>query len=198
MIIGLTGGIASGKSTVSSLFHRHGASIVDADRIAREVVEPGRPALQAVVEAFGQRTLNEDGTLNRKRLGEIVFQDADKRKQLESILHPEIRRIMRERLNKLERDNPRGLHIADIPLLFESGLQSMVEEVVLVYVPPEVQIERLIARDNLSREQAEQRLAAQFPIERKKAMADYMIDNSGSVEQTEQQVITYIRRKEKA
>lgn len=193
MNIGLTGGIASGKSTVSAMLVELGAALVDADQIAREVVEPGMPALAEIARTFGEAVLNEDGTLNRKRLGQIVFADAAQRKRLEQIVHPAIRRIMRQRMAELEKADPGRLVVADVPLLFESGLEGMFERVMLVYVPPHVQLERLMARDGLTREQALERIAAQMPIERKRELADIVIDNSGTKERTREQVLRYWR-----
>jgi len=197
LIIGLTGGIATGKSMVSSLLARHGSALVDADQIAREIVEPGRPALLAIVEAFGSEVLTKDGALDRKKLGEMVFADHEQRKKLEAILHPEIRELMKHRIEELEQRNPEQLIVADIPLLYESGLQSMFKEIIVVYVPRELQIQRLMSRDGLSVDLAEQRLLAQMPIEQKRELADWIIDNSGTSEQTENQVIAFLHRKER-
>lgn len=192
----LTGGIASGKSTVSAMLAELGAAVVDADRVAREVVLPGRPALRRVAEAFGQAVLNDDGTLNRKKLGDIVFADEKKRKELEAILHPVIRQEMEARIDRLEKENPRRLVVADIPLLYETGLDARYPEVMVVYVPPAVQLERLMKRDGLTRTQALARLDAQLPIDEKKARADWVIDNSGTLADTRRQVLAFWRRKE--
>jgi len=192
----LTGGIASGKSTVSAMLAELGAAVVDADRVAREVVLPGRPALRRVAEAFGQAVLNDDGTLNRKKLGDIVFADETKRKELEAILHPVIRQEMEARIDRLEKENPRRLVVADIPLLYETGLDARYPEVMVVYVPPAVQLERLMKRDGLTRTQALARLDAQLPIDEKKARADWVIDNSGTLADTRRQVLAFWRRKE--
>ncbi|MFF2158039.1 dephospho-CoA kinase [Paenibacillus chitinolyticus] len=188
MNIGLTGGIACGKSTVSAMLVRRGAILIDADRIAREVVEPGSPVLAQVAAHFGQDMLLPDGSLHRKRLGETVFGNEEARKALEDLLHPSIRALMKERMAAAEREFPDKLVVVDVPLLYESGLQSMFSSVMVVYVPREVQLRRLMERDGLNAEQAESRLAAQWPIERKKELADCCIDNSGTLEQTEQLV----------
>ncbi|MED4599169.1 dephospho-CoA kinase [Paenibacillus validus] len=188
MNIGLTGGIACGKSTVAAMLVRRGALLVDADRIAREVVEPGTPVLAKVIERFGADLLQEDGSLNRKKLGERIFGDPEARRDLEGLLHPSIRATMRERMRAYENEFPDRLVVVDIPLLYESGLQSMVERVMVVYVPREVQLMRLMARDGLSPEQAEQRLQSQMPIEEKRRLADIVIDNTGSLEETEKQI----------
>ncbi len=195
MNIGLTGGIACGKSTVAAMLVRRGALLVDADQIAREVVLPGSPVLAQVAERFGQAVLLADGSLNRKKLGEFVFGNAAARKDLEAILHPPIRAIMKERMSRYEREHPDRLVVVDVPLLYESGLQHMFSEVMVVYVPKEIQVERLMKRDGLSPEQAAERLNAQMPIEEKKKLADVVIDNSGTLEHTERQIEEFWRRK---
>lgn len=188
MIIGLTGGIGSGKSTVSHLFVARGAKLVDADAIAREVVELGSPILAEVVAAFGEEILHPDGRLNREQLGNLVFQNPALKKQLENILHPPIRQLIRTRMNEFELADPEGLVVVDIPLLFESKLESMFEHVVVVYVPEEVQITRLIAREGWSEDVAKRRIATQMPIEDKRLRADTVIENQFSLEQTANQV----------
>lgn len=195
MNIGLTGGIACGKSTVAAMFVQRGAVLIDADQIAREVVLPGSPALAQVADRFGQAVLQPDGSLNRKALGEIVFRDEAARKELESILHPRIRALMRERLESNERESPNKLVVVDVPLLFESKLEQMFEETVLVYIPRSLQLTRLERRDGLTRQQAESRLAAQMPIDAKRELADYIIDNSGERSDTERQVDEFCKRK---
>ncbi|MGE7611581.1 dephospho-CoA kinase [Paenibacillus sp. NPDC101420] len=188
MIIGLTGGIASGKSTVSALLVSKGARLVDADVIAREVMLPGHEVLAAAVKQFGSEILSPDGTLNRGKLGDIVFQDPAALQALNNLTHPAIRREIKERMNSMEEEDPKKLTIVDIPLLFESGLENMFHEILVVYVPREVQIARLMERNGLSLEQAEARLNAQMDIETKRNKADYIIDNSGELAHTEQQV----------
>ena len=188
MIIGLTGGIASGKSTVSALLVSKGARLVDADVIAREVMLPGHEVLAAAVKQFGSEILSPDGTLNRGKLGDIVFQDPAALQALNNLTHPAIRREIKERMNSMEEEDPKKLTIVDIPLLFESGLENMFHEILVVYVPREVQIARLMERNGLSLEQAEARLNAQLDIETKRNKADYIIDNSGELAHTEQQV----------
>lgn len=188
MIIGLTGGIASGKSTVSALLVSKGARLVDADVIAREIMLPGHEVLAAAVKQFGSEILSSDGTLNRGKLGDIVFQDPAALQALNNLTHPAIRREIKERMNSMEEEDPKKLTIVDIPLLFESGLENMFHEILVVYVPREVQIARLMERNGLSLEQAEARLNAQMDIEAKRNKADYIIDNSGELAHTEQQV----------
>lgn len=188
MRIGLTGGIACGKSTVSAMLTELGAHIVDADRVAREVVLPGEPALQAIVEKFGQAVLSEDGTLNRPVLGSIVFGQAERLRELEAITHPAIRKRMREQMEQAERLEADPIVVADIPLLYETGQQSSYAGVIVVYVPHEVQRERLMNRNGLAAEEAERRIGLQMDIEKKRSMADWVIDNSGTLEETRKQV----------
>jgi len=195
MNIGLTGGIACGKSTVSAMLVRRGAILIDADQIAREVVEPGSPVLARVAERFGQDILLPDGRLHRKKLGERIFGDDAARKDLESLLHPPIRAVMKERMRENESHYPDKLVVVDVPLLYESGLEWMFEQVLVVYVPRELQLKRLMARDGLTTEQAERRLQAQMPIERKRDKADVVIDNSGTPAETERQVDLFWRQK---
>jgi dephospho-CoA kinase len=195
MNIGLTGGIASGKSTVSDMLVKRGALLIDADRVAREVVEPGSPVLQKVVERFGSDVLLPDGALNRKKLGEIVFGNPQALQDLQNIMHPSIRELMSERLEQYELLHPDKLVVVDVPLLYESGLESMYDAVVVVYVPRAVQLERLIVRDGLTPVEAEQRLNAQMDIEYKKARANIVIDNQGDFSQTEGQVDRLLRER---
>lgn len=188
MNIGLTGGIACGKSTVSDMFVRRGAKLIDIDLIAREIVQPGKPAFEEIAGRFGNDILLPDGTLNRKKLAEIVFQNKECRLELERITHPLIRCEMSDRMAQYEQSFPDKLVVVDVPLLIESNLQSYFQQVVLVYIPRPLQKQRLMVRDQISAEQAEHRLNAQMPIEEKKKLADYVIDNSGSLEETERQV----------
>lgn len=193
MNIGLTGGIATGKSTVSQMLVARGAALIDADVVARRIMEPGHPVLAAVVKRFGKTVLLENGQLNRKRLGEIVFSDYLERKALEDITHPAIRQEMKAEMETLEQEDPERLVVADIPLLYESGLEELYERIMVVYVPRSLQLERLVKRDGLTQEQAELRLAAQMDIEEKRRRADIVINNSGSCEETESQVDDFWR-----
>ncbi|MGN7383242.1 dephospho-CoA kinase [Chlamydia abortus] len=195
MNIGLTGGIASGKSTVASILVERGAVLVDADRIAREVVLPGTELLEQVANRFGQAILNPDGSLNRKKLGEIVFADDAARKDLEGLLHPQIRLRMKQRMQEAEDTDPGRLVVVDVPLLYESGLQQMFEQVMVVYVPRSKQLERLMARDGITAAQAEQRLNAQMDIEKKRELADIVINNEGSLTDTIRQIDHFIEGK---
>ena len=195
MHIGLTGGIATGKSTVSKMFVERGAILIDADQIAREVVLPGSETLKRVAERFGQAVLLDNGELNRKKLGEIIFNDPKARKDLEAIMHPAIRQRMRQKKEQAERENPDKLVVLDVPLIYESNIQDQFDEVVLVYVPEPLQLKRLMARDGLTEEEARKRLRAQISIEEKKRLADYVIDNSGTLENTRRQVDAFWRLK---
>ena len=195
MNIGLTGGIAAGKSTVSRMLTERGAALVDLDRIAREVVNPGQEPLRLIAERFGPEVLNEDGTLNRARLGEIVFSDEAERKALEAITHPAIRALMLARMEEYRRERPERLVVVDVPLLYESGLQSYFEQIMVVYVPRSVQLERLMKRNGLTEAEANRRIDAQMDIEEKRTTADIVIDNSRSLEETERQVERFWRDK---
>ena len=186
--IGLTGGIASGKSTVSDMLRQLGAWIVDADKLARKVVEPGQPAWQDIVAIFGEGILLHDGHLNRKAVGDMIFGDERMRQQLEAITHPRIRQAASEQLKEAAlRDL--SIVVLDVPLLIEVGWTDMVDTIWVVYVNSQVQIERLMARDGLDREQAIARIASQMRLQDKLQYANVVIDNSNSLEETRQQVL---------
>jgi dephospho-CoA kinase len=185
-VLGLTGGIGSGKSMVAQMFARLGAVVIDADQVAREVVEPGQPALQEIAAAFGGDVILPDGHLDRPKLAEIIFADAAERAKLDAITHPRIRTRMDESI-KARRSGP-GVLIVDIPLLYENGRRTTVEKVIVVWVDPQTQLRRIRQRDGLSAEAAHQRIAAQMPLEAKRARADHVIDNSGTREDTRRQV----------
>jgi len=192
-VLGLSGGIATGKSTVSRFLSALGASVIDADAIVHELQAPGAPLLDEIAEAFGSDLIDAKGRLDRNALGAIVFADRTARRRLEAIVHPVVIATMAERVSRAQAtDTP--LIVLDIPLLFErsekstsGGPTTSFDATVLVYAPEELQIERLMARDSCDREAALQRIRAQLPIESKKAMADIVIDNSGSLEDTERQ-----------
>ncbi|AKF92531.1 dephospho-CoA kinase [Brevibacillus laterosporus] len=187
MILGLTGGIASGKSTVAAMLRERGVTVIDADLIAREVVEVGKPAYNGIVKYFGTSVLDETGALNRAVLGEIIFSDREKRMVLNEIVHPEVRKEMRLQAT-LAQERGERLVFMDIPLLYESKLTYMVDRVVVVYVPESVQFIRLMERDEFDEEQAKKRLRAQMNIEEKRKLANYVIDNQGSRLDTQKQV----------
>ncbi|WP_018886027.1 dephospho-CoA kinase [Paenibacillus massiliensis] len=195
MIIGLTGGIATGKSTVSAMLVSRGALLVDADVIAREVMLPGHPVLAAVRERFGPEVMNDDGTLNRKELGRIVFGNQAELQALNNITHPAIRQEIKQQMTTFELQQPDKLVVVDIPLLYESKLDNLFQEVMVVYVPRTQQLQRLMERDGLAAPEAEQRLAAQMDIEEKKRKADIVVDNSKDLQYTEQQLEQWLRHK---
>lgn len=194
-VLGLTGGIGTGKSTVGRLFEALGAVVVDADAIVREVQAPGAPALAEIAEAFGPEVLDDSGTLRRERLGAVVFRDAEARARLNRIVHPRVAAEMARRVEAAQRDGA-PLVLLDIPLLLETGggTAGAAEAVIVVYATPEQQIERQVERNGYDRAEAERRVAAQLSIEEKCRRADYVIDNSGPLEATERQVRALFER----
>lgn len=195
MNIGLTGGIACGKSTVASILVDLGAILIDADQLAREVVMPGGVALQQITERFGPEVILPDGTLHRKALGAIIFKEPTARKDLEAITHPQIRLAMWEQMRQAEEAHPDKLVVVDVPLLYESKLQGYFQKVMVVYVSETIQLQRLMERDGLPLDAAELRLQAQMAIETKKRLADVVIDNTGSIADTEKQIQLFWQRK---
>jgi len=187
LLVGLTGGIATGKSTVTEAFRHLGCVIIDADVLAREVVEPGEPALTRIVEAFGRGVLRPDGTLDRKALGAIVFGDADKRRRLEAITHPEIRARLDQRLAELAAQGFEGIVVFDAPVMIESGNYRTMDRLVVVLTDEETQAARLVAREGMTRDEAARRIASQMPVAEKAKLADYVIDNRGDRASTEAQ-----------
>lgn len=192
-IIGLTGGIACGKSMISKHLLNKGYPVIDADIAARKIVEVGTPALQEIIEFYGKEILLDDGNLNRKKLGEIIFIDERKRKKLNEITHPRIREWMLEKL-ELEQQKESDVVFMDIPLLFENKLFQVTDKVLVVYVDEETQISRLMKRDKLSREQALFRIKSQISMEEKKGRADYIIDNRGTEDVSERQLDRILRQ----
>jgi dephospho-CoA kinase len=186
-LIGVTGGIATGKSTVDSLLAAHGAAVIDADLLAREIVLPGQPALAEVAQRFGADMLLPDGTLDRARLGALVFADPDARRDLEQITHPRITALMQERIAQALA-GPAPLVAVDIPLLFENAREPLFDGVLLVYAPRDVQVRRMRERNGLDADAAAQRLAAQIPIDEKRDRATWIIDNSSGLEVTSRAV----------
>ena len=187
MIIGLTGSIASGKSTVTNLLKDRGYPIVDADEIARLVVKPGSPVLEDIKNAFGAQAVFEDGTMNRDYIGNIVFSDSEKRTQLNEMIHPAIRK---ELISQKEAHLAAGAKtvILDIPLLFENGLQEYVERIIVVSVTKDIQKQRLIDRNGFSDKEASERIASQLPMEVKEQGADAVIMNNGTIDETSKQL----------
>jgi dephospho-CoA kinase len=191
-VLGLTGGIGSGKSMVASMFAQLGADVIDADQLARDVVDPGQPALDEIATAFGREILLPDGRLDRGKLARIIFADPVARAKLNAITHPRIRERMDAAI--AARGSRPGILIVDIPLLYENERTSTVEAVIVVWVDPETQLHRLLHRDRLTEEEARQRIAAQMSLDEKRARADAVIDNSGSPESTQRQVEAVYRR----
>ena len=188
LLVGLTGSIATGKSTVSAMFAHQGARVIDADLLSREVVIPGQPAYARILEEFGSHLVLEDGSLDRKALGAIVFADPARRKRLEEITHPAVGARQQRILSVLDEEGFEGIVLWDAALLFETGGVSKMDKVVVVVADPETERRRLMARDGLSEADARARIASQMPIAEKAKRADHVIDNSGTREETERQV----------
>lgn len=188
LLLGVTGGIATGKTTVANMFEERGAAIIDFDVLARRVVEPDRPAWKDIVDYFGQEILLEDRTLDRKKLSGIVFRDAEKRRRLEGLIHPRTGIEYAEQIERITAADPNAVIQAVVPLLFEAKMQDMFEKILLVYTPRETQVERLVVRDGISEEEAGRILDAQLPIDEKVGLADFVINNQKGLEATKKQV----------
>jgi dephospho-CoA kinase len=182
--VGLTGSIAVGKSFVTSVFAELGCHVLDADETAREVVLPGSPGLRSIAEVFGEEVLNTDGTLNRRQLGAIVFADEAKRQKLNQLLHPFIIARQDEIMRAWEAEDPNGIGIIDAALMIESGGYRRFDKLIVVHCRPEVQLERLMLRSGLGRDEAQARIDAQMPQAEKQKFADYLIDTSDGFELT--------------
>ncbi len=187
LLVGLTGGIATGKSTVSAIFRSLGCVVIDADRLAREVVEPGEPAYGEIVDAFGPGVLQPDGALDRKKLGAIVFADPGRRQRLEAITHPRIRARFTRRLQVLSEQGFTGIVIFDAPVMIESGNDKNMDRLVVVLTDVATQATRLVAREGIDENEAARRIASQMPVAEKAQRADYVIDNRGDPAHTEAQ-----------
>jgi len=183
-VIGLTGGIASGKSTVTQALQNQGAVIISADKVAREVIEPGQPAWKEIVEFFGPQVLHKDQQINRAKLGEIVFDDLECLQKLNRITHPRIIEAFKDALRVIRKRDPDAIVVMEIPLLYEANLEGFCDEVWVVWVDRETQIKRLMKRDGLDRNDAIKRINAQIPLDEKARRADIVIDNSKSIEET--------------
>lgn len=190
-IIGLTGGIATGKSIVSSVFRELGAIILDADVIARLVVLPHQPAWEDIVAFFGPQVVNEDESLNRAKIGEIVYNDPGALKELNRFTHPRIMQYYKDELRRIKIEQPDVVVILEVPLLYETNMDKLCQQVVVVYVDRETQIKRLMKRDNMSYADAVKRIDAQMPMEEKVRWADFVIDNRGSIEETKEKATRY-------
>jgi len=187
--VGLTGGIASGKSTVAAMLVEKGAFHIDFDILAHGVEKPDMPAWRAIIDAFGPEIRNEDGTINRARLGMVVFADQKKMAQLNAIVHPAVFTEWHRQLADIKKEKADAIVLSDMPLLIEAGMKQMVDVVLLVYISPEEQLRRLMARNGYTREESLSRLSAQMPIQDKLALADLIVDNEGSREETQDQVV---------
>ncbi len=190
MILGLTGGIATGKSTVVKVFKELGFPVVDADVIAREVVEVGRPGLAKIVSTFGTEMLQPDGSLDRKKLGALVFSDEEKRQKLNALLSPFLREAILSQIEK--KKDQASLVVVDIPLLYEGGYENDMDQVAVVYVPETIQLDRLMERDHLTEQEAWQRINSQLSIEQKKQKADIVFDNQKTIQETKKLVENWV------
>ncbi len=194
LIVGLTGGIACGKSTVARLLERKGALLICADQLAREVVEPGKPAYREIVSWLGRGILTEEGTLDRKALADIVFHQEEARTRLNAIVHGRVGELLQARSRDLEERHPCAIQVWEVPLLFEGGMESAVDIVVVVASSEENQLLRLQQRDGLSRSEALARIRAQLPLERKINAADFVLHNNDTEEDLEQQTAEVWRK----
>ncbi len=186
--VGLTGGIACGKSTVALMFVTLGAHLIDFDKLAHEAQEPGKPAWKEIVRHFGKDVLNQDETIDRNKLGNIVFNDQKKLKALNNMVHPIVFNLWQERLDKIKINEEHAIILSDVPLLFEGKMQDLFDLTILVMISPKEQIIRLIERNGVSQEDAEKRLKSQMPIAEKIGFADIVIDNQGNIIQTKEKV----------
>ena len=186
--VGLTGGIGTGKSTVGTIFVELGCHLIDADHVTHQLFRPGEPVYKGVVQAFGEHILASDHTINRKVLGEIVFNDPEARAKLNGIVHPAVIQHQRDWMKEMEAKDPNGVSIVDAALMIEVGTYKNYDKVIVVTCKPEVQKQRLRARSSLSEEQIESRIRSQMPLEEKVKYADFVIDNSGGFSSTRTQV----------
>jgi dephospho-CoA kinase len=188
ILLGVTGGVASGKTTVVRILEELGAPVIDFDLLSRKVVEPGQPAWKEIVAYFGEQVLLEDRTLDRKKLSEVVFRDTEKRKKLEGFIHPRVFGEFIKLVKELTSKDPDAIIQVDVPLMIEMNLQYIFHKILLVYMPEEMQVERLMKRDRISEETARNMIRSQLPIEEKRGYADFIVDNSGTLEETRRQV----------
>ena len=192
-LVGLTGGIASGKSTVAAILRRLGVSIINADELSREVVQPGQDAWNEITKSFGSDILQEDKTLDRRKLRKLVFDNPEARKKLEAIIHPRVRALAERRISELAASGS-SIIVYEVPLLFEAQIHLWLRPVILVACNIETQRKRLLERDHLTELEAQQHLDAQMSLEEKRKLADYIIENDGALEDLEQQVRTVLQK----
>jgi dephospho-CoA kinase len=185
--IGLTGGIGSGKTTASTYIQKLGFPVLNADLVAHEVMTQGHPAYDSILNLFGTKVLGKNGEVDRKALGRIVFAEPDKLSLLEAIVHPEVEKYVANWKNQRQKQGDR-VAVYDVPLLFEKGMQSKFDKTIVVFCPLEIQKQRVRLRDGLTEEEIDQRLSRQMPLQKKAALADIVIDNSGSLKKLEQQI----------
>jgi len=190
LIVGLTGGIVGGKSTVASMFKDLGVKIVDADKLGHSVILPHRPAWEKITRLFGKDILRNDLTIDRERLGKIVFTNQTLLKKLNEITHPEIIKLIKKEINLARNKtyNQEKILIIDAALIYEAKMDRLMDKIIVVYIDEDEQVKRLVKRDNLSKEEALQRIKSQMPMKEKIKMADYVIDNSSSLDKTKEQV----------
>jgi len=186
--VGLTGGIASGKSMVVRMLVEKGAFVVDHDRLAHLAYEPGGPSYEAIIADFGREVLNPEGKIDRKKLGDIVFKNPGRLRHLNGIVHPVVLAGWKKRLAEIEKQSPGAIVLSDVPLLIEVGWQDRVDLVLLVYTSPQVQVERTMKRDRYTETEARTRVAAQMPMDEKRRFADLIIENNGTLEELQRQV----------
>jgi dephospho-CoA kinase len=188
IFVGLTGGVATGKSTVANMFGRCGAVVIDADQLAREVVKPGKPAWREIVRIFGKGILNPDRTTNRQALGSVVFSHPSKRRRLERIIHPRVAREQHRLTSQAAKKDPHAVVIYDVPLLFEAGVDKRVDKIIVVTADQNTQIARLKKRNGLSRSEALRRIKSQMPLSKKRRRADYILDGTKHLKRLAQDV----------
>lgn len=192
-LLGLTGGIASGKSTVAAILHRLGAAIINADELSREVVQPGQEAWKEIIDFFGPDVLQEDMTLDRRKLRKIVFENPEARKKLEAIIHPRVRALAERKIRELAAAGS-SIIVYEVPLLFEAQIHLWLRPVILVACEIETQKKRLLERDHLTEIEAEKHLDAQMSLEQKRQLADYVVENNGNLAELEQKVRSVLQQ----
>jgi len=193
ILVGLTGGVATGKSTVAKMFKQYGAVVIDADELARHVVEPGKPAWRAIVKLLGKTVLNRDRSLDRQALGSIVFRNRTKLRQLEHIIHPRVASEQQRLMRRIAKDKPRAVVIYEVPLLFEAGVDKRVDRTIVVTADRETQMARLKKRNGLTRAEAIRRIKSQMPLRKKCRLADVLIDGTKRLNQLQVEVLSYYR-----